>query len=198
VSTADDIPADARAVLDFWFAATGGPDFEAPRAIWFEVDATFDRTVGARCGALHDAAAAGRLDGWAATPLGCLALLILLDQVPRNLFRSTPRAYATDGQARAHARAAIAAGFDRALSPVQRWFVYLPFEHSETLEDQVRCVALHETMRDHPVCAAEMAAVRRHHDIIARFGRFPHRNAFLGRPSTAEELAFLQEPDSSF
>jgi len=192
------LPAEARAVLDFWFDAGSGPDFEAPRAVWFDIDAAFDRAVGARCGALHDAAAAGRLDGWAATPLGCLALLILLDQVPRNLFRGTPRAYATDGQARAHARAAIAAGFDRALGPVQRWFVYLPLEHSETLADQVRCVALFEALGDHAESADTLDWVRRHHDIIARFGRFPHRNAVLGRPSTPEELAFLQEPNASF
>ncbi len=117
-------------MLDFWFGRADQPGYGVRRDIWFKSDAGFDRTVGAQCGALHDAAAAGRLDGWASTPHGSLALLILLDQVPRNLFRGTPRAFATDPQARAQARAAVAAGFDRALPPVLRGFVYLPFEHS--------------------------------------------------------------------
>jgi uncharacterized protein (DUF924 family) len=194
----DGLPAAARAVLDVWFGAPDDPASGAPRALWFEADAAFDRTVGTHCAALQQAAAAGRLDVWAATPLGCLALLILLDQVPRNLFRGTPAAYATDAPARAQARAAVAAGFDRALSPVQRWFIYLPFEHSEALEDQLLSVALFEALPDHPERATTLDAARRHRDIIARFGRFPHRNATLGRLSTAEETAFLREPDSSF
>jgi uncharacterized protein (DUF924 family) len=193
-----ELPAPARAVLDFWFGAADQPEHGTPRDIWFEADDAFDRAVDAQCGALHGAAAAGQLDGWARTPHGCLALLILLDQVPRNLFRGTPRAYATDPQARAQARAAIAAGFDRALSPVLRWFIYLPFEHSEALDDQRRAVALFETLRDDPLCGSALEAVRQHHDIIARFGRFPHRNAVLGRPSTPEERAFLTLPNTSF
>jgi uncharacterized protein (DUF924 family) len=197
-SPSDDLPEAARAVLEFWFGAPDDPGCGAPRDIWFKADAAFDRAVGARCAALHRAAAEGRLDGWAATPLGCLALLILLDQVPRNLFRGTPAAYATDAQARAHARAAVAAGLDRGLGPVERWFVYLPFEHSEALEDQRRGVALFEALPDHPDRAKAIEAVRRHHEIIARFGRFPHRNAILGRPSTDAEIEFLREPNSSF
>jgi uncharacterized protein (DUF924 family) len=193
-----DLPDAARAVLDVWFGAPDDPSCGLARAIWFQVDASFDRAVGVQCGALQRAAATGRLDPWATTPLGCLALLILLDQVPRNLFRGTPAAYATDAQARAHARAAIAAGLDHALSPVQRWFVYLPFEHSEALDDQARSLALFETLPEHPERAAALEWARHHHAIIARFGRFPHRNAILGRPSTAEEEAFLREPNSSF
>jgi uncharacterized protein (DUF924 family) len=194
----DDLPEAARAVLDAWFGPPDDPGCGLPRAVWFQADISFDRAVGAQCGALRRAAASGRLDPWAATPLGCLALLILLDQVPRNLFRGTPAAYATDPQARAQADAAIAAGLDRALSPVQRWFVYLPFEHSEALEDQRRSLALFKALPDHPERDATLEAARHHHDIIARFGRFPHRNAILGRPSTAAEAAFLQEPNASF
>jgi|SRR5271163_3728919 len=192
------LPAAAAAVLDFWFGPFDDPAAGAPRAVWFKVDAAFDRAVGTSCAALHRAAAAGQLDAWATTPLGCLALLILLDQVPRNLFRGTPAAYATDAQARALAHAAVAAGLDRALSPLRRWFVYLPFEHSEALEDQRRSLALFKALPDHPERDATLEAARHHHDIIARFGRFPHRNAILGRPSTAAEAAFLQEPNASF
>jgi uncharacterized protein (DUF924 family) len=192
------LPPDAARILAFWFGDDGDPDCAARRALWFEADAAFDRAVGEHCAQLHEAAAAGHLDGWAATPLGCLALLILLDQVPRNLFRGTPRAYATDAQALAHARAALAAGHDRALTPVQRWFVYLPFEHSEALADQRRALALFEALAHHPPSAEALDVVRRHVEIIERFGRFPHRNAILGRASTPEEEAFLREPNSAF
>ena len=191
-------PPEAVAILAFWFGTEDEPAFCTPRALWFRADAAFDRAVGAHCQALHLEAAAGRLDHWADTPLGCLALLILLDQAPRNLFRGTPRAYATDRQALAHARAAVDAGFDRPLRPVQRWFIYLPFEHSETLADQARSVALFEALKDDSASAAALDSVRRHHEIIARFGRFPHRNAILGRVSTPAEEAFLTQPNSSF
>ncbi len=191
-------PAEAQTILDFWFGQPGDRDPGGYRALWFQVDAAFDRAVGVTCAAWHDAAAAGRLDHWAATPRGALALLILLDQVPRNLFRGTPRAYATDAAARACARAAIDAGFDRQLAPIERWFVYLPFEHSEALEDQRRAVALFEALPAEPSRDEALVAVRRHAEIIERFGRFQHRNAILGRVSTPEETAFLKEPHSSF
>jgi uncharacterized protein (DUF924 family) len=191
-------PAEARAVLDFWFGRAGDPAYALPRAAWFRADAAFDRAVGERCGALHDAAAAGMLEDWAATPLGSLALLILLDQAPRNLFRATPRAYATDEAARALARRTVDRGHDRGLTAVQRWFVYLPFEHSEALGDQHCAVTLFEAIEDDPRRAATLRSVRRHLEIIERFGRFPHRNAILGRASTPEEAAFLAEPNSSF
>ncbi|MBI3515323.1 MAG: DUF924 domain-containing protein [Proteobacteria bacterium] len=189
---------EARAILAFWFGTEDDPAFCTPRTVWFRANAAFDQAVDAHCQALHLDAAAGRLDHWAQTPLGSLALLILLDQVPRNLFRGTPRAYATDRQALAHARTAVDAGFDRLLRPVQRWFIYLPFEHAETLADQIRSVALFDALKDDPASAAALDSVRRHHEIIARFGRFPHRNAILGRASTAAEEAFLKEPNSSF
>jgi uncharacterized protein (DUF924 family) len=192
------LPAEAQGVLDLWFGPATDPDYRACREQWFRVDAGFDRAMCDHCAALHDEAAQGRLDGWAATAHGSLALLILLDQVPRNIFRGTPRAYATDPQARARAHAAIAAGFDRALPPVHRWFIYLPFEHSEALDDQDRSVALFESLPAHPELEAALRSAHRHREIIARFGRFPHRNAILGRPTTPEEAAFLKEPDSSF
>jgi uncharacterized protein (DUF924 family) len=194
----DATPAAAHAILDFWFGRPGDPAYALPRAAWFRADAAFDRAVQERCGAHHDAAAAGRLESWAGTPLGSLALLILLDQVPRNLFRNTARAYATDLAARTLARVAVDTGFDRALTAVQRGFVYLPFEHSEVLDDQRRALALFEAVPDDPDRAASLAAARRHLEIIERFGRFPHRNAALGRISTPEEEAFLKEPNSSF
>jgi uncharacterized protein (DUF924 family) len=138
-----------------------------------------------------------------ATPEGALALLILLDQFPRNLFRGTARAYAADAKARAVADAAIAAGHDRVMSSCGRLFCYLPFEHSEALADQDRCVAMFQSIPVAPDFDAEThaGAVRsahRHREIIARFGRFPHRNAALGRATTPEEAAFLREPNSSF
>lgn len=133
------------------------------------------------------AAAAGRLDGWLGTAEGALALVILLDQFPRNVFRGTPRAYATDPQARAAAEAALAAGHDRALGAPFCWFFYLPFEHAEDLASQDRCVALFEALPDDEDKAMVCRAAYRHREIIARFGRFPHRNEVLGRESTPAE-----------
>lgn len=127
----------------------------------------------------------------AETPLGCLALVIVLDQSPRNMFRDDPRAFATDGNALA--QAALARGDDKSLNALQRQFLFMPFQHSEALEDQRRSIELFASISPETLDYAQ-----RHLDIIERFGRFPHRNAVLGRKSTAEELAFLQEPSSSF
>ena len=175
-------------VLGFWFA----PGREKA---WFERDAAFDRAVQIALGRGHAAAAAGALSGWQGSARGCLALCLLLDQVPRNLFRDDPRAFATDAQALAVARDALARGFDRSMTQVERSFLYLPLEHSEDLADQEDCCRLMATLDERPEWHDYAL---RHRDIIARFGRFPHRNKVLGRASTAEELAFLQEPDSSF
>jgi uncharacterized protein (DUF924 family) len=186
-------------VLAFWFdAALGDPDYGRPREIWFERDDAFDESVRARLGEAHEAAARGALDAWASRGRGALALVILFDQVPRNIFRGTPRAFATDAKARAVAGEAIAQGHDRRLLPVERLFLYLPFEHSEQLADQERSIALFAAIDQLPDWERTMKAVLRHHEIIARFGRFPHRNAVLGRDITPEEAAFLQEPHSSF
>lgn len=146
-------------------------------------------------GALHEQAATGVLDGLRASPQGCLALVILLDQVPRNIFRDQPRAYASDAKAREIVRHAMAQGFDRQLSQTQRVFLYLPMEHSESLADQDQCLALMGALDENPKW---LEYSQQHRDIIARFGRFPHRNAMLDRPSTAEEKAFLEQPGSSF
>jgi uncharacterized protein (DUF924 family) len=171
-----------RAVLDFWFDPTWKP-------YWFEHSADFDRAVAARLGELHRRAAGGELDAWQSSAAGCLALCILLDQAPRQLFRGEPRAFATDARALAVAKRALAAGFDRQLPVEQRQFLYLPLMHSEDLADQERCVAIYQLKE----LRHNLHHAIGHADIIRRFGRFPHRNAALGRTTTAEEQAFLRE-----
>jgi len=186
-------------VLAFWFAAPPGSEgYGRMRELWFESDLAFDEAVRSRLGAVHEAAAAGAHEGWAASPRGSLALVILLDQVPRNIFRGQARAYASDAKAREVAAAAIARGHDRALLPAERMFLYLPFEHSEASADQERALVLFAELEAFPETAGIMSTARRHAEIISRFGRFPHRNSALGRLTTAEEAAFLEEPDSRF
>jgi len=169
-----------QALLAFWQAA--GPKR------WFRPDDAFDAEFRDRFLAAHEAAEAGLLAAWADSADGALALVLLLDQFPRNAFRGTPRMYATDAQARAVADAAITAGHDLQVDPQLRPFFYLPFMHSEELPDLERCIALTEAL------AGEHLRFARHHrDIVARFGRFPHRNAVLGRPSSEQEERFLAE-----
>jgi uncharacterized protein (DUF924 family) len=176
---ADETVARSEEVLAFWRAA--GPDK------WFERDDALDAQIRSKFLAAYEAAAAGRLDAWQATPDGTLALLILLDQFPRNLFRGDARAYATDPKARAIAERAIARGTDRLFVLPERRFFYLPLMHSENLADQERCIALcREAGDDKCVKHAQI-----HADVIRRFGRFPHRNPALGRDTTEEERAFL-------
>jgi uncharacterized protein (DUF924 family) len=175
----DSLPNSAE-VLAFWRQA--GPER------WFRRDDAFDADFRQRFLAAHEAAAAGTLDGWAATAEGALALLILLDQFPRNAFRGSPRMYATDAEAREVADAAVRKGFVQEVDEPLRRFFTLPFMHSEELPDLERCVALNEQIGGEPLRYA-----RHHRDIVARFGRFPHRNAILGRPSSAEEAIFLAE-----
>ncbi len=190
--------ANHRDVLDFWFGAPDSPEFGRPRDCWFKKSAAFDAEVRSRFLGLHAQAAAGELAAWAAERESLLALIVVLDQFPRNLYRDSPRAFATDPQALAAAKAAVARGDDRALPPVARWFVYLPFEHAEDLAMQRQSLALFEGLRHDPDSAETIDYARRHFDIIARFGRFPHRNAALGRTSTLEEIEFLKQPDSGF
>ena len=179
MSGAADTDADPADVLAFWLEA--GPER------WFKKDDTFDAEVRRRFLATHEAAAAGKLSHWADTPGGALALLILLDQFPRNMFRASARSFATDPMALGLAKAAIARGFDQATPMPQRQFFYLPLMHAEDLGDQERCVALYRALGDANLSKwAEL-----HADIIRRFGRFPHRNAVLGRTTTPEEQAFL-------
>lgn len=193
-----DLPRRAERLLDRWFGPPGDPGREAARQIWFESTPEFDAALRTEFLADHEDAAAGRLASWEASAEGALALVLLLDQIPRNIFRGSLRAYANDALARAAADRALARGFDRAVPCAWRGFFYLPFEHSEDLADQERALALFAALLPTPESPDPLRHARRHHEIIARFGRFPHRNAVLGRASTPAELAFLAEPDSSF
>ena len=185
-------------ILGFWFA--DGPD--AFRQAWFQRDDAFDAQIRTRFGALVAPAREGALDDWAATPEGALGLLLVLDQFPRNLFRGSPAAFASDARALGLARRIVlGARMDLALTATQRVFLYLPFEHAEEMAAQDQSVALFEGLRDHPAQAAPNGTIDfawRHRAIIARFGRFPHRNAVLGRESTPAELTYLAQPGAGF
>ena len=170
-------PAD---VLAFWRDA--GPDR------WFEKDDAFDAAIRSRFLATYEAAARGELSAWEESPEGALALLIVLDQFPRNMFRGSARSFAADPLARDVADRALTRGFDRDFPVAEREFFYLPFEHSEDAADQERCCALFRATGD----AGLLKWAELHADIIRRFGRFPHRNAVLGRDSTPDEIEFLQ------
>jgi uncharacterized protein (DUF924 family) len=172
------VPAAAQAVVDVWWDA--GP------TQWFAKQPEFDRSFRERFIAEHEAAARGELMDWMAWPRGALALLLLLDQFPRNAFRGTPRMYATDAMARELADAAIEAGYDGQVQPELQLFFYLPFGHSEDIADQDRAVALCRRLRP-----SDLAHAEGHRDIVSRFGRFPHRNPILGRTMMDEEQRFL-------
>lgn len=194
---------DARAteaILGFWFA--GDPALAVPRAPWFRMDPAFDGDVAAQCGQLWQDAAAAARAGRMALPQAArtaLALVVLLDQVPRNIWRGTGAAFSTDAAALAVASDAVDRGFDRALAPVARWFLYLPFEHAEDIVQQDRAVALFKGLPpDSPDHARVVDFAERHRAIVARWGRFPHRNAALGRATPPAEAAFLATPGSSF
>jgi uncharacterized protein (DUF924 family) len=178
------MPPSIDDVLAFWFADS---------ARWWKHDPAFDAEVRERFLALHGAVDGGEREDWLETARGALAYVIVLDQLSRNMFRGTARMFASDPRARAAARMAVGRGDDRALSEDERTFLYMPFMHSEDVADQDRCVALCASASSDARSSAE-----RHRDIVRRFGRFPHRNALLGRPSTPEELAFLEQPGSSF
>lgn len=175
-------PTDLRPgdVIAFWRDA--GP------SRWFAKDDAFDRSFRDTFLAAHEAAARGDLDEWTRSADGTLALCLLLDQFPRNAFRGTPRMFATDAKAREVAHAAIASGFDSAVEEPLRQFFYLPFMHSEQLRDQTFAMELSARLGE-----ASLKWARIHHDIVERFGRFPHRNAVLGRATTPEEQRFLDE-----
>ena len=196
-------PAAARQVLDFWFGdglARGWPS-DNRQPLWFGTDAAQDQTLREHFGPLVDQALAGGLRDWENTLPGRLALVLLLDQLPRNLFRGQARAFAGDARAQRLALQAVSSGLDRHLPTVGRVFAYMPFMHAEDLTLQAHCVRLFQDLLDHdhdhgpPTRREALAGHLRyavlHHDIVARFGRFPHRNAVLGRSSTAEEAQFL-------
>lgn len=191
--------AQAAAVLDFWFGPGTDPGHALPREQWFRKDAVFDATIAQRFGALIEQALSGGLDGWADEPASALARVIVLDQFTRNALRDTGRAFAGDARALAAARRMVRDGADRRLLPVQRMFVYLPFEHAEDLAMQKEALRLFRQLgADDPARADLLPWAQKHHDVIARFGRFPHRNAALGRASTDDEVRFLAEPGSRF
>lgn len=179
-------------VLDFWFL--GEP--WRHRKAWFRRDDAFDASCQAFRAALC-AAREGALEHWAETPRGMLGLVVLLDQFSRNLHRGSPEAFAADQRATDLARRALALGFDRQLHPMERLFIYLPFEHSEDPADQEESVRLFEALRL-ALGDSTVEYAWRHRDIIRRFGRFPHRNAVLGRESSAAEQAFLAKPGAGF
>ncbi len=173
--------------LDFWFSAESEP-------YWFEKNPEFDARVREKLGTLAEAALAGALDCWQETAEGSLALLLLLDQVPRNLNRGSAAAFAADPKARDVARRMLRLGQDLALPPDRRRFCYLPFEHSEDLADQYLSCALFGALPDRDIVKWAVA----HLVLIERYGRFPHRNAALGRPSTPEEEHYLAQPGAGF
>jgi uncharacterized protein (DUF924 family) len=188
------LPGRAAVLLDFWFGPLGDPERERHRPIWFKSTDEFDAALRREFLADYEAAAAGVLGSWEALPEGALALLLLLDQVPRNIFRGTPRAYATDAAACAVAHRALERGFDQMIPPAWRLFFYMPFHHSENIVDQRRSVALFNALPRNP---DRGGSLRRYGcpylEVIERFGRFPHRNDVLGRQSTPAEIAFMTE-----
>jgi uncharacterized protein (DUF924 family) len=192
------LPERARALLDAWFGPPGDPERERHRKIWFKATPEFDAGLRDAFLADYGAGAAGELRSWEASAQGALALVLLLDQIPRNIFRGAPRAYAADAVARAAADRALARGFDRLVPPAWRLFFYMPFHHSEDLADQRRSVALFDALPRNPDRRGSLRRYGRPYiEVIERFGRFPHRNAILGRQSTPEEVAFLAERDKA-
>jgi len=187
----------ATALLDFWFGPIGDADRECHRARWFKSTDQFDAALRREFLSDYEAAAAGALLSWEASAEGALALVLLLYQVPRNIFRETPGAYATDAAACATADRALERGFDQMVPPAWRLFFYMPFHHSENIADQRRSVALFNALPRNP---DRRGSLRRYGcpyiEVIERFGRFPHRNEILGRQSTAAEIAFLSRKNS--
>ncbi len=195
-----DMPEAAQAVLDFWFALPGAPEWNVSRRVWFAKSDVFDAEIRARFLSLWQAACDGADDDWSITPAGACARIVLLDQFPRNMFRGDPRSFATDGRALALAHRMLDNGWDRQLpTPWHRMFCHLPFEHAESLDAQD--ISVRETIALREDTGGEVDVVEwavKHREIIARYGRFPHRNAVLGRTSSEAEATFLAQPGSSF
>jgi len=187
----------ATDVLQFWFGEPGSAEPPRPRDLWFTKSDATDRLIADRFGAIVEDAILGKHDTWAASPREALALILVLDQFTRNIFRGTPRAFAGDARALALATRLVDTARDLALTPMERWFVYMPFEHSERLVDQYESVRLFERLAADGL-DAPLDWARRHFDVVARFGRFPHRNVILGRESTPEEAEYLKQPGSGF
>ncbi|NJP08338.1 MAG: DUF924 domain-containing protein [Leptolyngbyaceae cyanobacterium RU_5_1] len=184
-------------ILSFWFKDSTGAT-ETNRKVWFIKNPEFDRAIELHFLEDYQQAADGKLDHWQETAEGCLALTLVLDQFPRNMFRGQPQSFATDAKALAIAQHAIHHGFDQTLPLIQRWFIYMPFMHSENLETQRHSVELFRQLADNPETQSCYPYAIKHLEVIERFRRFPHRNAILGRESTLEEIEFLKQPGSSF
>jgi uncharacterized protein (DUF924 family) len=187
-------------VLDFWFLPPSAEGYGKPRSEWFRKDAHFDAAIAERFGGVIAQAIAGGLREWDREGAkGTLARILVLDQFTRNAFRGTPESFAGDTLALAAAAELEESAADRDLSPTQRWFAYMPFEHAEDARKQEKSVALFAGLaaQSHDFDGA-LDYAHKHRGVIARFGRFPHRNAILGRASTPEELAFLSQPGSGF
>lgn len=191
--------ADSEAILEHWFGTADLKTKILPRKEWFSKDPAFDEALQKQFGPDIEKAAAGELDTWRASPGSCLALCVLLDQFPRNVFRGTARAFATDALALTHALYALDHGYDLEVAPVPRWFFFLPLEHAESLERQEDALKRFKALGEGtPAWTQAVEAAEKHRSIIERFGRFPGRNEILGRESTPEELEFLKTEGSSF
>ncbi|MGG6237053.1 DUF924 family protein [Nodosilinea sp. AN01ver1] len=189
-------------ILRFWFGDSADPEGEygQQRKVWFKKDSAFDDAIRQRFLGDVERAIAGELDTWRSQPRSCLALVLLLDQFPRNLFRGKAKSFAGDRAALATAYYALDRGYDQQVLPVERMFFYLPLEHSENLADQERSVEVVRSLHaaDPEKLESTLDYALRHRDVIQRFGRFPHRNEVLGRETTPEEAKFLQQPGSRF
>lgn len=192
------MPSRAGEVLDFWFGREGDPEYGQFRNEWFRKDPDFDARVTEQFADLYEEAAAGSLDGWRDDAASCLALVIVLDQFPRNMFRGDGRTHAEDDRALEASRYAVEHALDRELPAFQRMFLYMPFMHSESVEDQRRSVELFERLAGEEGAPDVVSYAVAHRDIVEQFGRFPHRNEILGRETTPEEAVFLTKEGSSF
>ncbi len=180
-------------ILDYWFGPPDSEEHGTHREMWYGGGPEIDAEIAERFDTLYQRAAAGELDHWRDQARSCLALILLFDQFPRNMFRGEPRSFATDAKAVEFARHAVERGYDRGLDPNTQQFYYLPFEHSEDIADQHRSVGLFRASADDERKEENIGYAVQHLEIIERFGRFPHRNAILGRESTPEEIKFLQD-----
>lgn len=195
-----------KSVLEFWFGTQADDKAAAAEKsrLWWGKDPAIDREIAQRFSPTVEQAAARTLDAWSATPSGRLALILLTDQFRRNIYRDTPAAFSCDPLALALSRDAVREGMHRRLRPIERVFLYLPFEHAESMADQDQAVALFQELVDEAgplyrdVYAGYLDFALRHRAVIQRFGRFPHRNRILGRESSADELEFLKQKGSSF
>ncbi|MBS0271270.1 MAG: DUF924 domain-containing protein [Proteobacteria bacterium] len=174
-------------VLSFWFGEQSSPNYGEQKSFWFQSTPEWDRKIQHQFEIVYHDAMLGKLDDLSETPEGALALILILDQFPRNMYRGTPLAFASDQKALEIAKNGLIKKFDQSLMPVERSFFYLPFEHSENLGDQEKSVMLYQTLGDKEY----LEYAKEHHDVIARFGRFPHRNAILGRTSSQDEINYL-------